>query len=316
MQVAVHARLATNAIVAVLGSALSACAIAQPPDPVFRQNFSELCAEPAAPQLVGWSVSSALPRGLWNSRLTCVSDEGARYAGADGKPAGALRITVQSGDAYETADGQRPTERVELQIRSQIVKFDQPVWYSFGFRLVEPWPRIENRTVIHQVKQNVLSGAEAEAAARCPAANPFFKIEAGHLDAAGGPAFVAEARGTHDCYDGLASVPFCGPWPLASGKWHRIHVALNASQRHGGSSLRIWLDGRPCPTYSGMLGYVTHGRRDADGRPLIEAQPRVGIYRDALSQVAQSIDISDFVLWDARPADHPVWAGIDLPHAR
>lgn len=112
VQVAVHARLATNAIVAVLGSALSACAIAQPPDPVFRQNFSELCAEPAAPQLVGWSVSSALPRGLWNSRLTCVSDEGARYAGADGKPAGALRITVQSGDAYETADGQRPTERV------------------------------------------------------------------------------------------------------------------------------------------------------------------------------------------------------------
>jgi hypothetical protein len=220
----------------------------------------------------------------------------------------ALRIEIRPGDAYDANPGDIPTERVEIQFRREVVRFERPVWYSFRFRLDAPWPAVENRTVINQIKQNIAPAEDIARGGTCPAANPFFKIEAGYRDAVAGPAFVAKARGTADCHDGKAASPFCGPWALRSGTWYRVNVALRASQRD--SDLRVWLDGRPCPRVRGPLGYLDHGVRDAAGEPVVDTQPRFGIYRDALPGASQAIEFADIAFRETAPDDDPAWAGI------
>ena len=278
---------------------------AEAPAPI--QDFAKVCAADQ-PDLGQWRVSGGLKRELWAARLTCVADQAAD------KPR-ALRLEVRPGDAYDPNPGDNPTERVEIQIRRELVKFEQPIWYSFRFRLAQPWLARQNRTVIHQIKQNIAPDWEISQGGQCPSANPFFKIEAGHRPEAGGAAFVVKTRGTDNCRDGKAGAISCGPWPLEPGRWHRVHVALRASQRDGQSDLRVWLDGRPCAPFTGRLGYTDHGKRDADGKPEIDAQPRFGLYRDALPDAVQVIDFADISFWDADPASHPAWAGIGLKQA-
>lgn len=268
------------------------------------QNFSQVCAA-EQPDLAAWRISGALKRESWAARLTCVADPGTAASRA-------LRIALRPGDAYDPNPGEVPSERVEIQVRRELVKFDQPLWYSFRFRLGAPWHGTENRTVIHQVKQNIEAKDEIVNGGRCPSANPFFKVEAGYRKETGGPAFVVKTRGTDNCQDGKSGATVCGPWPLKPQTWHRVHIVLKPSLRDGGSDLRVWLDGTPCPAQTARLGYQDAGRRDKDGKPFVDAQPRFGIYRDALIDVNQTIDFADVAFWDAAPAGHPDWAGITL----
>lgn len=295
-------RLAVAATVALL--AAPAWGAGAPP-PV--QDFAQVCAN-TAPDLGAWRISGGLNREVWASRLTCVADA------ADASRV--LHMELKPGDAYDPNPGDNPTERVEIQARRELVKFEQPVWYGFRFRLAAPWLGVENRTVIHQIKQNIEPEQEIAHGGTCPSANPFFKIEAGYRAETGGPAFVVKTRGTGNCHDGKSAAIACGPWRLEPGKWHSVHVALKASQREGGSDLSVWLDGHACPPVAGLFGYTDHGKRDADGRPIIDAQPRFGLYRDALPNTVQAIDFADIAFWDADPAGHPAWAGIALKPAQ
>lgn len=280
---------------------LLAIAPARADGPSFSQDFARECAAAKAPDLSAWKISAALDPVLAPLRLACAGD------GAGGH---ALRIEVQPRDAYDAGEpGDNPTERVEMQIRRELVKFDEPVWYSFRFRLEAPWPQIVNRTVIHQIKQNIAADAARDRGGPCTAANPFFKIEAGYRAETGGAAFVTKVRGTDNCRDGKAGIQKCGPWPLAIGAWHRVHVALRPSQREGETDLRVWLNGRACAPFTGALGYLDHGVRDKSGKPVVDTQPRFGLYRDALPE-SQVIDIADIAFWRQSPAGDPTWAGI------
>ena len=269
--------------------------------PSFAQDFARECAAAEAPDLSAWKISAALDPALAPLRLTCAGD------GAGGH---ALRIEVRPRDAYDAGEpGDNPTERVEMQIRRDLVKFDEALWYSFRFRLEAPWPQVENRTVIHQIKQNIAPDAALDRGGPCPAANPFFKIEAGYRAETGGATFVTKVRGTDNCRDGKAGIQKCGPWPLAIGAWHRVNVALRPSQREGETNLRVWLDGRACAPFTGALGYLDHGVRDATGKPVVDTQPRFGLYRDARPE-SQAIDIADIAFWRQSPAGDPAWSGI------
>ena len=266
---------------------------AQTPGPV--QSFDAVCASDK-PNLADWRISAGLAREAWDSRVSCPRS---------GERADALRIEVRPGDAYDPNPGDLPSERVEIQARRELVRFDQTTWYRFRFRLPAPWPTRVNRTVIHQVKQNIEARLEIAQGGHCPAANPFFKIEAGWRDEVGGPAFVVKTRGTDNCRDGQSGVPVCGPWALQPGQWHLVQVRMRPSLREGDSDLQVWLDGRACPRQTGRLGYADAGRRDKDGRPMIDAQPRFGIYRDALPGTVQAIEFADLTFWQADPG--PAW---------
>jgi hypothetical protein len=269
---------------------LAAPAAAQTP---FRPDLAAVCAAAPGRLPADWRISAA----VWPSRLTCLP-------GGEG-----LRIAVHPGDAAEQSPGDAPSERAEIQVRREMVRFDTPVWYSFRFRLAAPWQGIGNRTVIHQVKQNIAAGDELPRGI-CPAANPLLKVEAGATET--GAAFVVKTRGTADCRDGASGITVCGPWKLEIGRWHTVHIALRASQQEGQSDLRLWLDGRACPHLTGRLGYADHGARDAQGRPVVDAQPRFGIYRDALADNIQALDFADIAFWHASPAGDPAWQGIAL----
>src|SRR5260370_276793 len=117
-----------------------------------------------------------------------------------------------------------------------------------------------------------------------PAANPWFKSEAGYRAETGSAALVTKVRGTDNCRDGKAGILKCGPWPLSIGAWHRVHVALKPSQHEGETDLRVWLDGRPCPRVTNALGYLDHGVRDAGGKPMVDTQPRFRLSPHALPE--------------------------------
>jgi hypothetical protein len=172
------------------------------PQPVFTELFAY---DPAVPsQLLGkWLISSQLDSRLQPLRVGVVEDPSGKTVG---------RVTVQEGDGLEDAseamlqakryvcdsEGSRaaemeakpggvvPSERAEIQVRTdratgagELVKFGQPVWYRFSFKIAGDWPRDVPvagrqpcRTVIHQIKQDSFKGGHS-----CNA-NPFLKIEA------------------------------------------------------------------------------------------------------------------------------------------
>jgi hypothetical protein len=187
----------------LLAALASATTVAQAvPQPVFTELFAY---DPAAPsQLLGkWLISSQLDSKLQPLRVGVVEDAGGKTVG---------RVTVQEGDGLDGAseamlearryvcdsEGSRaaaieaepggivPSERAEIQVRSnratgagELVKFGQPVWYRFSFKIAGDWPqdvpaagRQPCRTVIHQIKQDSFMGGKS-----CNA-SPFFKIEA------------------------------------------------------------------------------------------------------------------------------------------
>ena len=134
---------------------------------------------------------------------------------------------------------------------------------------------------------------------------------AGHAVGASLPRLDGEpkVRGTESCHAG-ANRTICGPWPLQVDAWHQVHVALKPTQRDGDSDVRVWLDGRPCPAYRGILGFLDFGKRDAEGKPFVDTQPRFGIYRDVLPGAVQAIDFADLRFWDADPSTDPRWASV------
>jgi hypothetical protein len=174
----------------------------QTPQPVFTELFAY---DPAAPSqlLKKWLISSQLDSELQPLRVGVVEDPIGKTVG---------RFRVQEGDGLVGAseamlearryvcyrEGSRaaameaepggvvPSERAEIQVRSdratgagEVVKFGQPVWYRFSFKIAGDWPqdvpaagRQPCRTVIHQIKQDSFKGGKS-----CNA-SPFFKIEA------------------------------------------------------------------------------------------------------------------------------------------
>lgn len=266
--------------------------------PPFKPDLAGLCAAVAQHGPGQWRISRALARHLWDSRLSCSSDALSRPI---------LRVTVHPGDAADPNPGRKPTERVEIQLQREVVRFDEPVWYRFRFRLLSPWLGVGNRTVIHQVKQDIEPGQEAPAGP-CAPANPLFKIEARPTLA--GAAFLVKVQGVIDCRNSGEQKVICGPWPIDVGRWHQVHVLLKPSQREGGSDVRVWLDGSGCPPYFGRLGYRDQGMRDKAGRPFINAQPRFGIYRDALPDNIQSIEFADIAFWHSDPSGDPAWSSV------
>lgn len=247
-----------------------------------------------------WRVSAGLAEAVRAERIRCVDR-------ADGGRA--LAVTVQPGDAYDPNPGATPTERAEFQLRRELIRFDATTWYSFRFRTGESWPAQRNRTVIHQIKQNIDLRYEKGRGGEeiCDPANPLFKIE---VDAGpDGPVFRAKTAGTPACGDSVGQMRICGDWRVTPNDWHRVHVAIRPASAGQESRLRLWLDGRACPAFTGVLGYPRYGTR-REGRPVIDTQPRFGLYRDALPDIAQTILFDDIAFWTEDPGDHPVWQGL------
>jgi hypothetical protein len=134
------------------------------PQPVFTELFAY---DPAVPsQLLGkWLISSQLDSRLQPLRVGVVEDPSGKTVG---------RVTVQEGDGLEDvseamlqarryvcdSEGSRaaemeaepggvvPSERAEIQVRTdratgagELVKFGQPVWYRFSFKIAGDWPQ-------------------------------------------------------------------------------------------------------------------------------------------------------------------------------
>ena len=171
------------------------------PQPVFTELFAYDPAEPSQ-LLRKWLISSQLDSKLQPLRVGVVEDPSGKTVG---------RVTVQEGDGLDGASeamrqarrhvcdgkgsraaaieaepgGVVPSERAEIQVRSdratgagELVKFGQPVWYRFSFKIAGDWPRDVPaagrqlcRTVIHQIKEDSYKGGKS-----CDASP--FKIEA------------------------------------------------------------------------------------------------------------------------------------------
>ena len=188
----------------LLAAAVSApsAAAQRPPQPIFTELFAYDRAAPS--QLLGkWRISSQLDSKLQPLRVGVVEDPIGKMVGrvtvheGDGLD-GATDAMLQARDYICTSQGSRaaavesepggvvPTERAEIQVRSdratgagELVKFGEPVWYRFSFKIAGDWPRDVPvagrqlcRTVIHQIKQDSFKDGKS-----CDA-SPFFKIEA------------------------------------------------------------------------------------------------------------------------------------------
>ena len=266
----------------------------------FSPDLRELCAPSAQHPPAQWSISRKLSPELWASRLSC----------DDHAPSTILRVTVRPGDAADPNPDDKPTERVEAQVRQEVIRFDRPTWYRFKFKLEAPWQGTDNRTVIHQVKQDI-PYAEQLPQGVCHAANPFFAIQARRSPT--GADFLARVHGATDCNQSKSKT-ICGPWHLDIGAWNDVHVLLKPSLTDGASEVRVWLNGQSCAPYFGTLGYADHGVRDSAGHPFVDAQPRFGIYRDALSDTIQTIEFSDIVFWSSDPSHDRAWGQSTLPN--
>ena len=306
----------------------SATAVAQPtPQPIFTELFAY---DPAAPsQLLGkWRISSQLDNNLQALRVGVVEDPIGKTVG---------RVTVQEGDGLDGASeamlqarryvcdskGSRaaaieaepggivPSERAEIQVRSdratgagELLKFGQPVWYRFSFKIPSDWPRDVPaagrqlcRTVIHQIKQDSFNGRKS-----CDA-SPFFKIEARPLGER--VRFFAQVASGAPCAQPpmVTRTQICRrDLPLES--WTTVQVRLNPAHDASGR-VDIWLNGAFCGAYRGPMADPDHGAR-RNGAPFVNAQPRFGIYRDWRLQT-QTIYFDKIMFWNADPAGHLDW---------
>ena len=118
--------------------------LADGPLPAFRTSFATNCLSSK-----DWKISGQLDKAVRADRIRCVDGERARQE----RPA--LAITVKPGDAYDPNPGSTPTERSEVQMTAELIRFDATSWYSFRFRAESPWAPRRNRTVIQQIKQNI-----------------------------------------------------------------------------------------------------------------------------------------------------------------
>ena len=292
-----------KALIVFAALSTAGAGMAAPLEPVFRADFETSCADATL-----WRISDLLDRATQPDRIRCVE-----VSGGEGRRA--LAITVQPGDAYDANPGSNPTERAEIQLKAELIQFDRTTWYSFLFRVESPWLDKKNRTVIHQIKQNIdprfqkgKGGDEV-----CDSANPFFKIE---VDSNGStPVFRAKTAGTFGCGDSVGQARFCGDWPIEADAWHRVNVMIRPSQTPGDSRLQLWLNGRACPLHTGVLGYPRCGI-SRDGLPFIDTQPRFGIYRDALAGRSQTILFDDIAFWSAPPTGDAAWRGMELSSVR
>jgi hypothetical protein len=300
----------------------------QTPQPVFTELFAY---DPAVPsQLLGkWLISPQLERKLQPLRVGVVEDPIGKTVG---------RVTVQEGDGLDGANeailwsrhyicdsegshaaaveaepgGVVPTERAEIQVRSdratgagELVKFGEPVWYRFSFKIGGDWPqdvptagRQTCRTVIHQIKQDSFKDGKS-----CDA-SPFFKIEARPLGDR--VRFFAQ----------VASGTPCAPLPkvmrtqlcrrdLPRESWTTVQVRLDPAHDATGQ-VDVWLNGAFCGTYRGPMADRDYGAR-RNGVPFINAQPRFGIYRDWRAET-QTIYFDKIMFWNADPSGHPDWS--------
>jgi hypothetical protein len=313
----------------LLAALAPATAVAQrTPQPVFTELFAY---DPAAPsQLLGkWLISSQLDSKLQPLRVGVVEDPTGKTVG---------RVTVQEGDGLVGAseamlearryvcdrEGSRaaameaepggvvPSERAEIQVRSdratgagEVVKFGQPVWYRFSFKIAGDWPqdvpaagRQPCRTIIHQIKQDSFKGGKS-----CNA-SPFFKIEARPLGER--VRFFAQVAAGAPCAQPpmVMRAQICRR-DLPRESWTTVQVRLNAAHDASGRA-DIWLNGAFCGDYQGPMADRDNGAR-RNGAPFINAQPRFGIYRDWRSET-QTIYFDKIMFWNADPAGHPDWS--------
>jgi hypothetical protein len=300
----------------------------QTPQPVFTELFAY---DPAAPsQLLGkWRISSQLDSKLQPLRVDVVEDPIGKTVG---------RITVQEGDGLEgLSDAMRqtrryvcdskgsravameaepggvvPSERAEIQVRSdratgagELVKFGQPVWYRFSFKIAGDWPqdvptagRQPCRTVIHQIKQDSFTGGKS-----CNA-SPFFKIEAQPLGER--VRFFAQVAAGAPCAQPptVMRTQICRR-DLPRESWTTVQVRLDPAHDANDGRVDIWLKGEFCDTYQGPMADPDHGV-GRNGTPYINAQPRFGIYRDWRAET-QTIYFDKIMFWNVNPEGHPDW---------
>jgi hypothetical protein len=173
-----------------------ATAVAQPtPRPVFTELFAY---DPAAPSqlLEKWLISASCSRSaLALSRTPAARRSPHHSAEGDGLDVGKAMLQAKpyvydskgsrAAELEAEPGGVVPSERTEIQVRSdratgasELVKFGQPVWYRFSFKIAGEWPRDVPvagrqpcRTVIHQIKQDSFKGGKS-----CNA-SPFLKVE-------------------------------------------------------------------------------------------------------------------------------------------
>jgi hypothetical protein len=308
-------------------SPLTAAVAQSTPQPVFTELFAY---DPAKPSqlLRKWLISGQLDSKLQPLRVGVVQD-------GIGKTVG--RITVQDGDGLDganeamlqarhyicTSGGSRaaaveaepggvvPTERAEIQVRSnratgadELVKFGEPVWYRFSFRIAGDWPqdipaagRQSCRTVIHQIKQDSFKDGKS-----CDA-SPFFKIEARpfgervHF-------FAQVAIGTSCTQPPMVTRTQICQRDLPREIWTTVQVRLNPAHDASGQ-VDVWVNGTLCGNYQGAMADRDYGAR-RNGVPFINAQPRFGIYRDWRAET-QTIYFDKIMFWNADPSGHPDW---------
>ena len=300
----------------------------QRPQPVFTEFFAY---DPAAPsELLGkWRISSQLDSKLQPLRVGVVEDPIGKTVG---------RVRVQEGDGLDGAseamlrarryvcdsNGSRaaameaepgavvPSERAEIQVRTDratgagdLVKFGQPVWYRFSFKIAGDWPqdvpavgRQPCRTVIHQIKQVSFKDG------RSCNASPFLKIEARPLGAR--VRFFAQvATGTPCTQPPMVMRSRICRRDLPRERWTTVQVRLNAAHDASGR-VDIWLNGAFCGVYQGPVADPDDGAR-RNGAPFINAQPRFGIYRDWRA-ATQTIYFDKIMFWNSDPEGHPDWS--------
>lgn len=310
-----------------------AAAPGAPPQPVFTELFAY---DPGAPSqlLRKWRISSQLDSKLQPLRVGVVADRNGKTVG---------RVRVEEGDGLDganeailaarhyicTSQGSRaaaveaeggivPTERAEIQVRSnratgagELVKFGEPVWYRFSFKIGGDWPhdlpaagRQLCRTVIHQIKQDSFKDGQS-----CNA-SPFFKIEARPLG--DHVRFFAQVAAGTACSrpPNVKRVQICRR-DLPRERWTAVQVRLFPSHDKSGR-VDIWLDGMFCGAYRGPMGDPEDGAR-RNGRPFINAQPRFGIYRDWRAQT-QTIYFDKIMFWNADPSGNPDWTVTPPPN--
>jgi hypothetical protein len=304
-------------------------ALAQPtPQPIFTELFAYDPAEPSQ-LLRKWRISSQLDSKLRPLRVGVVADPAGKTVGrvtvreGDGL-AGATQAMLQTkryvcdskGSHAKALEAERggvvPSERAEIQVRSdrvtgagELVKFGQPVWYRFSFKIPGDWPRDVPaagrqlcRTVIHQIKQDSFKGGKS-----CDA-SPFFKIEVRPLGER--VRFFAQVAAGAPCAQPplVTRTKICRR-DLPRESWVTVQVRLNPA--HDASGLvDIWLNGTACGAYRGPMADPNYGAR-RDGKPFINAQPRFGIYRDWRPET-QTIYFDKIMFWNADPAGHPDWS--------